>query len=137
MKLVRALSKCLLVIEIVNGEARNDRLSYEIIDFHCAVAVSIISINNMSMEPEEPVEALSHLSKTFNLVNERIAEGKADATSDGTIAVIVIMSKYGLAAGHAQQGPIHLDGLQRMVEMRGGMTTLTNYKPSMTQKIFR
>ncbi|KEY74918.1 hypothetical protein S7711_01272 [Stachybotrys chartarum IBT 7711] len=91
----------------------------------------------MSMEPEEPVEALSHLSKTFNLVNERIAEGKADATSDGTIAVIVIMSKYGLAAGHAQQGPIHLDGLQRMVEMRGGMTTLTNYKPSMTQKIFR
>jgi hypothetical protein len=91
----------------------------------------------MSIEPDNPASALYHLSKTFNLVNERMTRGETDATSDGTIAVIVIMSKYALAAGNAQQGLVHLGGLQRMVELRGGMTTLANHKPSMTQKIFR
>lgn len=99
------------------------------------MAVSVTALNNLAITQEDPTEGMHHLSHAFRLVNERLS-GK-DAVSDTTIAVVVIMSQYQRLQGQYRQGLVHLEGLQRMVELRGGISQLTTNKPGLAQKIFR
>jgi hypothetical protein len=84
---------------------------------------------------EDPTEAIRHLSHTFRLVNERLSGN--DAVSDSTIAVVVSMAQYERLQGHYCQGLIHIKGLQRIIELRGGISQLAKTSPALVPKIFR
>jgi hypothetical protein len=78
---------------------------------------------------------MRRMSQTFRLVNERLSRN--DEVSDATIAVVVAMSHFERHHSRYRRGVVHLEGLLRMVDLRGGISRLTEYKPSLTQKIFR
>ncbi|KPM42944.1 hypothetical protein AK830_g3627 [Neonectria ditissima] len=103
--------------------------------FHCAVATSIMAINTLATNQEITTEVLRHLSHTFRLINERLAG--ADTVSDETIAAVVGMAQYERQQGNFDRGLIHVGGLQRMTELRGGISRLVEHKSSLAQKIFR
>lgn len=44
-----------------------------------------------------------------------------DATSDMTIAILVVMSQYERLQGQYERGYVHIQGLRRMIELRGGV----------------
>lgn len=99
------------------------------------MALSVIALNNLVINQEDHMQAIRHLSHTFRLVNERLSGN--DAVSDTTIAVVVMMAQYERHSSQHSQGLVHLKGLQRIVELRGGISQLTKNKPSLAQKIFR
>lgn len=78
---------------------------------------------------------MRHLSDTFRLVNEKIAGD--EALSDATIAVIVGMTQYERLRGQYRMGLVHFTGLERIIELRGGITQLVVDRPEIAQKIFK
>ncbi|KAF4637287.1 hypothetical protein G7Y89_g799 [Cudoniella acicularis] len=103
--------------------------------FHCTVAMCVIAVNALRIEKADSVEAMHHMSDTFRLVNQKLS-GK-EALSDTTMAVIVALSHYERVRGRHCQGMVHFEGLHRIVELRGGILRLVNYKAALAQKIFR
>ncbi|KAF7921859.1 hypothetical protein EAE99_007622 [Botrytis elliptica] len=102
---------------------------------HCGVAVSVTALNNIVLNQEDPKIAMHHLSLAFRLVNEKLSGN--EAASDTTIAVVLTMSHYYRLQGQFSQGLVHLQGLERMVEMRGGISNLKKKQYTLAQKIFR
>lgn len=105
------------------------------IDFHCVMAMSITILNTFLIRPEDPTEATRHLLQTLRMVNERLSENQA--VSDTTLAVVVVMAQHARLQGQYHQGLVHLEGLQRMIELRGGVSQLTKNAPGLTQMIFK
>ncbi len=105
------------------------------IDFPCVMAMSVTILNNPFLKQEDPTEAIRHLSQTFRLVNERLSGN--DAVSDTTLAVVVVMAQYACLQGEHRQGLVHLEGLQGMIELRGGVSQLTRNEPGLTQMGFK
>jgi hypothetical protein len=83
----------------------------------------------------DPMHTIVHLSHTFRLVNERLAGD--GPISNTTIAVVILLATYERLRGQYRQSLVHLEGLRRMIELRGGIYQLTQSSPSLAQKIFR
>ncbi len=99
------------------------------------MATSIVSLDNVATEKDDPVLAVRHLTQTCHLVNQRLSQ--ADAVSDASMAVVVMMAQYERHRERYFKGLVHIEGLHQMVEMRGGISPLLRYKPSLGQKIAR
>ncbi|KAH6884390.1 hypothetical protein B0T10DRAFT_130463 [Thelonectria olida] len=113
-------------------------VQYMLVDeayFHCTIALSISAMNNLLCEKEDATDAMRHLSRTFRIINERLTGNRA--VSDETIAAVVGMAQYDRHQGEYSRGCIHIQGLRRMVALRGGITKLASDRPTLTQKIFR
>jgi hypothetical protein len=93
------------------------------------------STNSMLMGDADSREAVLHLTHTLRLVNKKLS-GK-EALSDTTMAAIVGMTQYERVRGQHHQAVVHFEGLQRIVELRGGITHLIAHQPAIAQKIFR
>ena len=93
------------------------------------------ALNGLLVQQEDPAETFRHLSHTFRLLNERLSGN--EALSDTTVAVVVSMAQYELLQEHYSQGLVHIKGLQRMIELRGGISQLTKTSPGLLPKIFR
>lgn len=78
---------------------------------------------------------MHHLSLAFRLINDKLSGN--EAASDTTIAVVLTMSHYYRLQGQFSQGLVHLQGLERMVKMRGGISNLRMKQYTLAQKIFR
>ncbi|KAJ8069238.1 hypothetical protein OCU04_002904 [Sclerotinia nivalis] len=102
---------------------------------HCGVAVSITALNNLIINQEDPKTAMHHLSRAFRLINDKLSGN--DAVADTTIAVVLTMSHYYRLQGQFRQGLVHLQKLEKMVEMRGGIASLEKEQFTLAQKIFR
>ncbi|TGO28341.1 hypothetical protein BPAE_0029g00720 [Botrytis paeoniae] len=102
---------------------------------HCGVAVSVTALNNLVLNQENPKIAMHHLSLAFRLINEKLSGN--EAVADTTIAVVLTMSHYYRLQGQFSQGLVHLQGLERMVEMRGGISNLKREQYTLAQKILR
>ncbi|KAK7432430.1 hypothetical protein QQZ08_000993 [Neonectria magnoliae] len=81
---------------------------------------------------EESPTALTHLSRTFQLLNKRL--GSKDAVTDMTIGLTAVLSIRESMRGDLKTNMIHLDGLQQMVELRGGLNSFED-EVSVLQKI--
>ncbi|GAB1312802.1 hypothetical protein MFIFM68171_03012 [Madurella fahalii] len=103
--------------------------------YHGAMAVSITVLNKLCTHPEAPGAAVSHLCDTFRLVNSRLSG--PDAVSDENLAAVVILEMYERCRGQYREGLVHLNGLQRMTELRGGIFKLATSRPDVVQKILR
>lgn len=102
--------------------------------FHCTLASSATMVNFYLKRKEEPVAAIHHLSEAFHLVNKRLSG--PEALSENTIAVVICLGILEMLKGNLERRRLHLNGLQRMLQMRGGLETLyPNYH--LVQKICR
>lgn len=78
---------------------------------------------------------MRHLSDTLRLVNEKLTGD--EALSDGTLAVIVGMTQYERLRGQYSMAAFHFTGLQRIIELRGGIAQFLVHSPEIAQKIFK
>ena len=94
-----------------------------------------VAANPGLVSQQDFIEAMRHLSRAFRLVNEKLSGN--EALSDTTMAVVISMTQYERLRGQHRQGLVHLDGLLRMVELRGGISQVMSTNPPLAQKIFR
>lgn len=99
------------------------------------MATSLTSLNGTIADREDPELAVRHMTQTLQLVNQRLS--RVDAVSDVSIAVVVMIAHYERHQERYSKGLVHLDGLRRMVEMRGGISQLTRDNSSLGRKITR
>ncbi|SPO01794.1 uncharacterized protein DNG_04467 [Cephalotrichum gorgonifer] len=99
------------------------------------MAASMAILNLITSTRNDPDIETHHVSQTLRLVNQRLSS--ADATSDATIAVVVIIGQYHRHRGQYRDGLVHMNGLKRMVEMRGGISQILRESPMLGSKIIR
>ncbi|KAJ5552674.1 hypothetical protein N7494_002052 [Penicillium frequentans] len=68
-----------------------------------------------------------HLSQTFAQVNKRL-QGD-DALSDSTIAIVMSLINQEQIRQHLSAAMIHVKGLEKMIELRGGLSQLEGNVP--------
>lgn len=71
---------------------------------------------------KSPPKALHHISRTFAMVQERL--NGDDALSDSTLAIVVSLFHQEQIRRHYAAARVHMEGLQRIVKLRGGLSTL-------------
>ncbi|KAI1844503.1 hypothetical protein JX265_010002 [Neoarthrinium moseri] len=103
--------------------------------FHCTVATLGIVHGPHIIGSEGSAETANHLARTFRLVNNKLSGPQA--TSNTTLAAVIALTQYERLRSQHRQGLIHLHGLRRIVEMRGGIGKLIQESPGISQKIFR
>lgn len=113
-----------------------------------AAATMLLSqITHTSIAAKSSRASMKHLSRTFQLVNNKLtsndfsistsAAGAQPAESDAIMAVVIMMAQYERHQGRWFQGLVHLRGLQCMVELRGGIARLFAESPVVAHKILR
>ncbi|TGJ86318.1 hypothetical protein E0Z10_g2454 [Xylaria hypoxylon] len=105
--------------------------------FHCVVALSVAASVSLSMTCQETIEALSHLSRSLRLVNQRLAGDGDVALSDTTLAVVIAMTQHERLLGYHHHALVHFEGFQRIIALRGGISALVSDCPGIAQKAFR
>jgi hypothetical protein len=103
--------------------------------FHGVMATTILHLNNLTSKPEGLFEARRHISHTFRLVHRKLS-GQS-AVTDETIAVIVSMTQYEHYQHEYQQGSVHVHGLRRIAQLRGGLLQLVTGGSGLAQKMLR
>ncbi|KAF4222431.1 hypothetical protein CNMCM5878_005713 [Aspergillus fumigatiaffinis] len=103
--------------------------------FHCAVATSILCLNNLVTKQEGILQAMSHISHTFRLINQRLS--LQEEISDTTMAVIVSMAQYERHQNQYQRGFVHVQALRRMVQLQGGLLQVSKSHHILVQKMLR
>ncbi|OCL05404.1 hypothetical protein AOQ84DRAFT_379623 [Glonium stellatum] len=68
----------------------------------------------------DPMEALTHRMEAVKLVNARLGDPDLEA-SDGTVSAVACMANYEAGNGTLVSVQIHMNGLEQMVKMRGGL----------------
>ncbi len=101
------------------------------------VAMSVAASISFSTTRQETTEALFHLSHSLRLVNQRLAGGGGLALSDTTLAVVVAMTQHERLLGCHRNALVHFEGLQKMITLRGGISTLMSQCPGIAQKALR
>lgn len=95
-----------------------------------------LSLRSLSSRPEAGAQlatlSIQHMSRSLQLINSRL--GTDDSVADINIAVVVVMTQYTRMSGQLDECRIHLDGLQKMVQMKGGINAM---RPDLAEKIFR
>lgn len=69
-----------------------------------------------------PSEANYHLGKAVGLVKEKL--GTAEALTNSNISVVNFLAVRDMYRGDQLSAEIHLKGLLKMVELRGGLSQL-------------
>ena len=68
------------------------------------------------------LEAIYHLRKAVGLVNQKL--GTSEALSNSSISVVNFMIVQGMYKEEHPSAEIHSNGLQKMIELRGGLSRL-------------
>ncbi|KAL4793269.1 hypothetical protein BDV19DRAFT_380231 [Aspergillus venezuelensis] len=100
---------------------------------HCSIATSIICSKSLV---SETAQAMHHIAGTYRIIQQRLLGGK-EATSDMTIAILVAMSQYERLQGQYERGYVHVQGLRRMIELRGGIRQFDRESAGVAQKVLR
>lgn len=106
--------------------------------FHGAMALAIAALNRLCTARQEPADrdaAVAHLCRSFRLLNPRLSG--AGAASDDNMAAVIVLDTYERSRGRYREGRVHLAGLCRMVEMRGGLGAMAAGRPELPRKLFK
>ncbi|EED17343.1 conserved hypothetical protein [Talaromyces stipitatus ATCC 10500] len=79
-------------------------------------------------------DAIHHLCQTFRLVNKKLSDNVVPLS---TIATILMLAQYERHQSQHYQGLIHLNGLLRLINVRGGVLEVQKEMPIIMQKAFR
>ncbi|KAF4637063.1 hypothetical protein G7Y89_g1027 [Cudoniella acicularis] len=88
----------------------------------CAWLYMTISYTASRMNPRNP-ESEFYLAKSISLLNENLADPEKQA-SDSTIATVACLANMENLNGTVNSARIHVSGLQKMVQLRGGLSNL-------------
>ena len=102
--------------------------------FHCVLAMSESIINDQLDNHKVSPQALRHWSNTYRCINQALRS--RDALSDGTVAAVVSLTIYEDLKREPGSTSVHLDALERIVNLRGGLGGLDSNLP-LVQKICR
>ncbi|CZR67531.1 uncharacterized protein PAC_17430 [Phialocephala subalpina] len=70
---------------------------------------------------KERPSAINHLKRTIQILNERL-QNPSQEISDSTIAAVALLALTEQSSGNQANWNIHMKGIKRMVEMRGGLS---------------
>ncbi|KAF2815865.1 uncharacterized protein BDZ99DRAFT_514505 [Mytilinidion resinicola] len=82
-----------------------------------------------------PSSALSHLTQAVRILNERL-QSLVEEIGDSTIAAVAGLALTEQASGRQENWRIHMKGIERMVEMRGGLVAFEG-RPIFQDKLCR
>lgn len=80
-------------------------------------------------------EALFHSGRALKLLNQKL-QNPSDGISVPIFAVVIAFAISEVSTGNLEQGKAHLDGLERMLEMKGGLSFLNDNRV-LQQKVLR
>lgn len=96
--------------------------------------MSELITDKLQDKDETSPKALHHLSATYRCISQRL---QRDASpSDATIASVVSMAIHEDFKGQPARSKVHIDGLQQLVVLRGGIDFI-NTNILLLQKICR
>ena len=104
-------------------------------DFHCTLAISASYVDFFQRKPGISSKTLHHISQAYSLVNEKLSG--PDCVSDRAIAAVISLTIYQQIHGLQSIGLIHLNGLYRMVHLRGGIAKLMQEHRALALKSMR
>ncbi|KAF6845532.1 short-chain dehydrogenase, partial [Colletotrichum musicola] len=100
-------------------------VNYILVDeayFHSTLAVSASYIDFFERKPTTSSKTLHHICQAYSLVNLKLSG--PHAISDSAIAAVVTLAIYQQVHQQHSIGLVHLRGLHRMIELRGGIARL-------------
>ncbi|KAJ5805923.1 uncharacterized protein N7503_003525 [Penicillium pulvis] len=95
--------------------------------YQCQLAMMQASNEIFHCNGESSTKAMYHLSQTFAQVNKRL-QGD-DALSDSTIAIVMTLVNQEQIRQHLSAAMVHVKGLEKMIELRGGLSQLEGNVP--------
>ena len=112
-------------------------------DFHGAMAVFFAACPSLpALSSPSPTAnqdnwgaRMRHLGLALRLVNTRLS-GK-DPASTETVTTVLVLGLYERQQGEFRRGLVHMDGMQRMLQMRGGILEFAKNNPDIARKILR
>ena len=75
---------------------------------------------NVRFKTNDATETIYHATRAATLVNERLADPSRALTNE-TIATVANMAAFESSNGSMSSMVIHMDGLEKMVRLRGGL----------------
>ncbi|EAW17781.1 uncharacterized protein NFIA_077140 [Aspergillus fischeri NRRL 181] len=117
-------------LETVTDHSHSDKmLCFADISQYPAMVHSIMftaqAFHDMSLGASYGLLARFHLAKTLQYLQQSL-ENRAEATKSSTMTVVGLLSLAGIIAGDLESAAKHMDGLHRMVELRGGWDSLAD-----------
>ncbi|KAF6817369.1 hypothetical protein CPLU01_13615 [Colletotrichum plurivorum] len=90
--------------------------------FHSTLAVSASYVDFFERKPTTSSKTLHHICQAYSLVNLKLSG--PNFISDSAIAAVVTLAIYQQIHQQHSIGLVHLRGLHRMIELRGGIARL-------------
>ncbi|KAI0879096.1 hypothetical protein GGS24DRAFT_440742 [Hypoxylon argillaceum] len=103
--------------------------------FHCTIAMASACAAFITEDSNHSPVALYHMSQAYRLINQDLSS--SEAFSDTTIAVVAAINLYDRLYGDPQKAMIHLEGVTRMIAIRGGIRELAKRSFIIAEKAFR
>ncbi|EXJ79038.1 hypothetical protein A1O3_08539 [Capronia epimyces CBS 606.96] len=95
--------------------------------YHCSLAL-MATLNAFFFGREAvPSKAIYHLGQAVSLVNQQLQT--AEALSDSNLAVVNFLVVQELLREAQPEAEVHLRGLQKMIQLRGGLSQLGEDSP--------
>ncbi|KAE9362796.1 hypothetical protein N431DRAFT_357902, partial [Stipitochalara longipes BDJ] len=86
------------------------------------------TLAHLAMTFCNPEDMFYHIGQAINLVNKRISDSSHESITMETIFAIVCLTSLELRSGSVASIKIHLDGLEALVEGKGGMQSIARDK---------
>ncbi|OBT41127.1 hypothetical protein VE00_08521 [Pseudogymnoascus sp. WSF 3629] len=102
--------------------------------FHSVLAMSHVHEDSLLGSYQTSQRALWHLSNTYRCIKQNLE--KHSTPSDSTVAAVMSMAIHEDLIGHPGRSRVHVEALQHIVELRGGITHFTDNQ-LLLQKICR
>lgn len=99
------------------------------------MATALLCLDNLVSKPDGKLQAMRHASNTFCLLQQKIS--LQSVITDLTIAAVIGMAQYEHQLHQFQQGSVHVHGLWRMAQLRGGILKLMEGQSGLGEKILR
>ena len=104
-------------------------------DFHSTLAISASYVDFFERKPGISSKTLYHISQAYALVNLKLSG--PESISDSAIAAVVTLAIYQQIHHLHSTGLIHLNGLYRMIQLRGGIARLMKENRALALKPLR
>ncbi|KAI0861559.1 hypothetical protein F4860DRAFT_162670 [Xylaria cubensis] len=103
--------------------------------FHCTVAMASACAAFLTEDSYHSPLALYHMSQAYRLINQKLSSN--EALSDTTMAVVASINIYDRLYGDPKKAMVHLNGVTRMVALKGGVRELAKRNFIIAEKVFR
>jgi hypothetical protein len=96
--------------------------------------MSEVCVDSLLGRNETSPQALQHLSNTYRCIKQNLEKHRTPP--DSTIAAVMSMAIHEDLRGQPSRSKVHVDALERMVELRGGIGWFIDHQ-MLLQKICR